>query len=277
MPLKYPHIDPVAIHLGPLPIRWYSLAYLAGFLLGWRYLIYITELDQDRKDEPGRLSRLLIDEFLPWAVFGVIAGGRIGYILFYNLHMYLEHPAEMLKLWDGGMSFHGGALGTIIAMIIYSWRQKLQVLRLTDMVCCAVPIGVFFGRIANFVNGELYGRATNVPWAMIFPADPSQVPRHPSQLYEAGLEGLVLGLVLLVLIRNTKIRNRPGIVSGVFLCGYAFARMTIEFFREPDRQLGFIVGHATMGQLLSIPMVIFGLYLIARAIRRGDPAAPVPA
>ena len=276
MPLKYPSIDPVAIHLGPLPIRWYSLAYLAGFLLGWRYMLHIVGLDKDREEEPGRLNKLLIDDFLVWAVFGVIFGGRIGYVLFYNLPLYMENPLAIFMLWDGGMSFHGGALGVIIAMIIYSWRTKLQVLRLTDMVCAAVPIGLFFGRIANFINGELYGRPTTVPWGMVFPHGGDAV-RHPSQLYEAGLEGLVLGSILCVLIHVSGVRNRPGMVSGVFLVGYAAARMTLEFFREPDRQLGFIIGHYTMGQLLSIPMVIGGLYLIGRALASKLPPAQTAA
>jgi phosphatidylglycerol:prolipoprotein diacylglycerol transferase len=186
--------------------------------------------------------------------------------------MYMAHPLEIFKLWDGGMSFHGGALGTIIAMIVYSIRHKLQVLRLTDMVCAAVPIGVFFGRIANFVNGELYGRASSVPWAMVFPHGGPN-PRHPSQLYEAGLEGLLLGLILCTLIHMSKVRNRPGIVSGVFLAGYALARMTLELFREPDSQVGFIAGHFTMGQLLSVPMMLGGLYLILRAVKIGDAPA----
>ena len=272
MSLTYPAIDPVAIRLGPLPIRWYSLAYLAGFLIGWTYILHIVGLDKERENEPGRFNKLLIDDFVPWAVLGVILVGRIGYILFYQPHLYAAHPLEIFKLWTGGMSFHGGALGMIIAMIIYSWREKRHVLRLTDMVCAAVPVGLFFGRIANFINGELFGRVTTVSWGMVFPQGGPE-PRHPSQLYEAGLEGLVLGLILFALIHIRAVRDRPGIVSGVFLLGYAAARMTLENFRQPDEQLGFLIGGFTMGQLLSIPMVLGGLYLLWRGWRKGVPAA----
>ena len=265
--IPYPHINPIAVNIGPLPIRWYSLAYLAGFLIGWRYLLHIIHLDTDRRHEPGRMNAALVDDFLPWAVAGVILGGRLGYVLFYQPQLYLAHPLSALKLWEGGMSFHGGALGMIVAMILYAWRRRLQVLRLTDMVCAAVPIGLFFGRLANFINGELFGRATTVPWGMIFPYG-GNVVRHPSQLYEAGLEGLVLFVILYVLVHRDTIRNRPGIISGVFLICYACARMSLEFFRQPDTQLGFVIGPFTMGQLLSVPMVLFGLYLIVRAYKK---------
>jgi phosphatidylglycerol:prolipoprotein diacylglycerol transferase len=261
MAIPFPDISPIAFSIGPLPIRWYALAYLSGFILGWRYVLYLAG-----KEPEQRPNKLDIDDFLSWGILGVILGGRIGYVLFYQFGMYLKNPLEALELWHGGMSFHGGAAGMIIAMILYAWRKKIYVLRLTDWVCCAVPIGLFFGRIANFINGELFGRVTTSPLGMVFPHG-GPVPRHPSQLYEAGLEGLVLFLVLCALAHNRKVRERPGIISGVFLIGYALSRITVEFFRQPDIQLGFIIGHYTMGQLLCIPMIIGGLVAIGYALK----------
>ena len=268
MALQFPDISPVAISLGPLDIRWYALAYLAGLLLGWRYVAALVGKDE-AKDH--RFSRIEIDDFLGWAVVGVILGGRLGYVLFYQFDMYLSDPMSILRVWEGGMSFHGGALGVIIAMIIFSWRRKKNVLRLTDPVCAAVPIGLFFGRIANFVNGELFGRVTNMPWGIAFPNGGPE-PRHPSQLYEAALEGAVLFFVLFFLARNDKIRNRPGIVSGVFLIGYGLSRMFIEFFRQPDPQIGYIAQYFTMGQILCVPMLLGGAYLIHFANSRAKRA-----
>jgi phosphatidylglycerol:prolipoprotein diacylglycerol transferase len=266
MALQFPNINPVAVSLGPLKIRWYALAYLAGFLLGWRYVLYLIGLDQDRRDGVRRVEKVEIDDFMTWAILGVILGGRIGYVLFYDLGMYLQHPLQIFEVWQGGMSFHGGAMGVIIAMIVFAARRKIPVLRLTDLVCCAVPIGLFFGRVANFINGELFGRVTDAPWGMVFP-NGGDLPRHPSQLYEAGLEGLTLFTILCVLAHREKIRSRPGIISGVFLIGYALCRITVENFRQPDAQLGFIFAAVTMGQILSVPMIIFGLVLIVRAFR----------
>ncbi|MCB9989351.1 MAG: prolipoprotein diacylglyceryl transferase [Rhodospirillales bacterium] len=266
MALSFPDIDPVAVALGPLEIRWYALAYLAGFLMGWRYALYIAGLT-------GKgISREDVDDFLPWAILGVILGGRIGYVLFYQFDLYLDHPLEILKIWHGGMSFHGGASGVIAAMIAYSFARKLPLLHFTDMICCVVPIGLFFGRLANFVNAELYGRVTAVPWGIIFPGG-GDLPRHPSQLYEALLEGLVLTAVMAVLLHRPAIREKAGLLSGVFLIGYALSRFTVEFFREPDPQIGYLAGYFTMGQLLSLPMLLGGLLLIFLAVRR----QPVPA
>ncbi len=261
MSLSFPDIDPVAIAIGPLQIRWYALAYLSGILLGWVYALRIAQ-----KDAGQRPNRTDIDDFIPFAVLGVILGGRLGYILFYQLGSYLEHPADIFKLWQGGMSFHGGALGVIVALIIYSLVRKIPLLRLSDLACASVPIGLFFGRIANFVNGELYGRVTSAPWGIVFPGGGPD-PRHPSQLYEAVLEGIVLFCVLGVLIHQKSIRNRPGIVSGLFLIGYGLARMTVELFREPDWYLGFIFAQFTMGQLLCVPMIVFGAGVIAYALK----------
>ncbi len=259
MALPFPDIDPVALAIGPLAIRWYALAYLAGFLLAWKYALWIVSRDphlRPNKDD--------IDNFVPWAVLGVILGGRIGYVLFYQFDLYAADPLEALKVWHGGMSFHGGALGVIVALFGYSFVHKFSLLRLSDAACAGVPIGLFFGRIANFVNGELYGRVTDVPWAFVFPRG-GALPRHPSQLYEAILEGLVLFVILYLIIRRDDLRNRPGIVTGVFLAGYGFMRFLVEFVREPDVQLGLYAGFFSMGQFLCIPMILFGAYAAREA------------
>ncbi len=260
---EFPNIDPVALTLGPLVIRWYALAYLAGFLIGWRYCLYLAGLDKDT-----RPSAEDIDDFLPWAIAGVILGGRLGYILFYGLPHYLANPLDALMLWHGGMSFHGGALGVIIALFAFSYFKKIHTFRIADFVCAAVPIGLFFGRLANFVNGELYGRVTESSWGMVFPRG-GELPRHPSQLYEAGLEGAMLFLILFALVKSDFIRARPGIVSGAFLGGYGLFRGFIEFFREPDTQIGLIGGVISMGQILCLPMIAFGLLMIVAGFAKG--------
>jgi phosphatidylglycerol:prolipoprotein diacylglycerol transferase len=260
--LPFPAIDPVAVQIGPLAIRWYALAYLVGFVAGWRYCIWLARQDHCRPSAED------FDDFLTWAVIGVILGGRIGYVLFYQFDYYLANPLEILAVWHGGMSFHGGLTGIALAIILFARRRGFPALALGDLIACAGPIGLFFGRIANFINGELYGRAADVPWAVIFPRG-GGIPRHPSQLYEAALEGLVLFAVMAVLAQRPSVRKRPGLLAGVFFTGYGFARITAEFFREPDPQLGFLLGgHATMGQILSIPMVLLGLGLILYARRR---------
>ena len=267
-PLAPDRVDgALALELGPVQIRWYALAYVAGILIGWLYSLHIVNLDRDRQREKGFVTKTHLDDFLPWAVLGIILGGRLGYVLFYQLEMYLSDPLEIARIWRGGMAFHGGTLGVIFAMILFAWKRKVRLLRLTDIVCAAVPIGLLFGRIANFINGELFGRPTQVSWGMVFPGGGFE-PRHPSQLYEAGLEGLVLFAILAVLIHKAAVRNRPGIVSGIFLLGYAAARSLVEFFRQPDLQLGFVIGPFTMGQLLSVPMIVGGFILIAYALRR---------
>lgn len=260
MTLPFPDIDPVAFHLGPLPVRWYALAYLAAFLSGWRYVLYLSGMDKGSSIR-GRVTAAHIDDFFPWAMLGVILGGRLGYVLFYQFETYAAAPAEIFRIWNGGMSFHGGAAGMIIAMIVFSWKKGLDVLRLTDMICAAVPIGLFFGRIANFINGELYGRVSSASWAMVFP-NGGPDPRHPSQIYEAGLEGFVLTIVLAALIHINAVRNRPGVVSAVFLAGYAAFRFFVEFFREPDEQIGFIATWLTMGQILCLPMFMGSAIII---------------
>ncbi len=256
--IPYPVIDPIAISVGPFAIRWYALAYIVGLILGWRYCLWVA------KRPPAVASAIAIDDFLVWATLGVVLGGRSGYVLFYKPHEYFQNPIEIVQLWHGGMSFHGGALGVLIAMWLFCRQRSLSFLAFADIITAAVPIGLFFGRVANFINGELWGRPTDVPWAMVFPSpEAGPMPRHPSQLYEAGLEGLVLFLILFALLRWTDIRERPGALSGVFLIGYAVARIFVEFFREPDSFMGFLWFGATMGQLLSIPVLLLGLWLVA--------------
>lgn len=261
--LTYPVIDPVAFAIGPLVVRWYALAYLAGFLIGWRYCIHLA------RRLPGRPDPADFDDFLTWAVVGAVLGGRVGYVLFYNLPHYLEDPLEALMVWKGGMSFHGGLLGVVLAVLAFCRNRGIQPWTFADMVGAAAPIGLFFGRIANFINGELYGRAADetVRWSMIFPHDPLQIPRHPSQLYEAGMEGILLFILMAILVHNRRITERPGLAGGIFFLGYSAARITGEFFREPDAQLGFLWGGATMGQILCLPMILFGAWLALRSRR----------
>lgn len=262
--LAYPSIDPVLMNIGPLPIRWYALAYIAGLVLGWAYARGLVK----QKTLWGGVTPInpaQIDDLLVYAALGVILGGRLGYVLFYNANFYLAHPDEILSVWKGGMSFHGGVVGTALAIYILARRKKISVLSLGDVGAAAVPIGIFLGRIANFIKPELWGRPTDVAWAMVFPGA-GPLPRHPSQLYEAGLEGFVLFFVLYIAIRMGALR-RPGLVIGLFAVGYGIARIACEFFREPDPQLGFLFGGATMGMLLSLPMIAVGLVFIFWALR----------
>jgi phosphatidylglycerol:prolipoprotein diacylglycerol transferase len=268
MPLSvipFPAIDPVAVSIGPFAIRWYALAYIVGLLIGWRYCLGLAGRP------PHLVARQDVDDFLVWATLGVVLGGRIGYVLFYKPGYYIYHPIEALYVWHGGMSFHGGALGVTIAIILFTRARRIPLFAFSDIITEAIPIGLFFGRIANFINGELYGRPSNVPWAMIFPSG-GPMPRHPSQLYEAFCEGILL-FILLITAERLHARERPGVVTGLFLAGYAAARMSGELFREPDPQLGFLIFGTTMGQLLSIPLLIAGILIIAWAALR----APVPA
>jgi phosphatidylglycerol:prolipoprotein diacylglycerol transferase len=258
--LPFPDIDPIAVALGPLAIRWYSLAYIVGLIAAWRYCRRLAERP------PNAVDPDQFDDFLLWATLGVVLGGRLGYVLFYKPAFFLANPLEILVIWQGGMSFHGGAAGVILAIILFARKRGISWLSLGDLVACAVPIGLFLGRLANFVNGELYGRAADVPWAMVFPRDPEQIPRHPSQLYEAGLEGIVLFLLLYLLVRRGWL-ERPGAIGGAFLAGYGLARIIVEFFRQPDAHLGFLLGFTTMGQVLSLPLIIAGMILIAWGYR----------
>jgi phosphatidylglycerol:prolipoprotein diacylglycerol transferase len=258
--IAFPAFDPVAVHLGPLAIRWYALSYIVGLLAGWRYCHYLT------RRPPHTVNKPQLDDFLLWATLGVVLGGRVGFILFYNLPYYIDHPLHIFTVWQGGMSFHGGLVGVILAMIFFARRRGLPFFALADIVACAAPIGLFLGRLANFVNGELVGRPTDVPWAVLFPVpgrpDLPPVARHPSQIYEAFLEGIVLFAVLFLLVRFTAAKGRLGVLSGVFLIGYGISRIVAELFREPDVQLGFLFGGVTMGQVLSVPMIVMGVLFV---------------
>jgi phosphatidylglycerol:prolipoprotein diacylglycerol transferase len=257
--LPFPAIDPVLVELGPLVIRWYALAYLGGILLGWLLVRRLVL-------EPGwTISRAQIDDLLFYVTLGVILGGRLGYVLFYNPVHYLAHPLEALALWQGGMSFHGGMLGVILAAVWYARRHGLPVLELGDLLAAVAPIGLLLGRIANFINAELWGRVTALPWGVVFPGA-GPLPRHPSQLYEAALEGVVLLAIVQWLAWRPYRAERRGQIGGAFLLGYGLARFGVEFVREPDAHLGFVLlGWMTMGQLLCLPMIAGGLYLLLRA------------
>lgn len=256
--LAYPNIDPVAFAIGPFAVRWYGLAYIAGFVVAamvMRGLIRRWQIDLSDDD--------LLDIVLA-AIFGLVVGARLGYVLFYGAGTYWDDPLSILAVWDGGMSFHGGLAGIMLAGWFVAQRKGIPALRLFDLGAVGAPLGIFFGRIANFINGELWGRPTDVPWAMVFPTAPGGVPRHPSQLYEAVLEGLVIFAVLMLLARR---RRADGLLIGTLMVLYAVFRTFVEFFREPDAQLGFIFGPFTMGQLLTLPVFIAGLWLAWRALR----------
>jgi phosphatidylglycerol:prolipoprotein diacylglycerol transferase len=263
--IDFPRIDPVLVQVGPFAIRWYALAYIAGILLGWVYARALIRT-QRHWGGPAPLTVADFDDFVLWVTLGIILGGRLGYVLFYNPARFAADPLELFKLWTGGMSFHGGFTGCVIAVVWFARRRGLPILSLGDLTCAAGTIGLFLGRIANFINGELWGRPSDVPWAMVFPEGGPQ-PRHPSQLYEAALEGLVLGVVLWLMIRAGALR-RPGLVTGAFALGYGLARIVCELFREPDPQLGFLWGGLTMGMLLSVPVMIAGIGFIVAAKMR---------
>ena len=266
--IPFPVIDPVLVQVGPLAIRWYALAYIAGIVLGWMLGRRMVAL------APRVATDQQVDDFITWVTLGIILGGRLGYVLFYRPGHYLFHPLEILEVWQGGMSFHGGALGVILAIVLFCRQQKLDMLGFGDRVVTVVPIGLFLGRLANFINGELWGRTTDVPWGMVFPTGGPE-PRHPSQLYQAGLEGIALFVLLQVLVHRPAIRERRGFIAGAFLAGYGVARFIGEFFRQPDEHLGFLFAGATMGQLLSLPMILVGVWLMLRA--RPAPAREVAA
>ncbi|MBV9076916.1 MAG: prolipoprotein diacylglyceryl transferase [Methylobacteriaceae bacterium] len=273
--LPFPAIDPIAIAIGPFAIRWYALAYVAGIVIGW-WLSRRLAANEALWGTTRRPSLLDMDDLIVWVALGVVLGGRVGYVLFYNLDQYLAHPVEIFTVWQGGMSFHGGFLGTVLAIVLFARSRGLNPLAMLDVAAVVTPIGLFAGRIANFVNGELWGRpAPDVAWAVVFPRA-GDVPRHPSQLYEAAAEGLILFAVMLFTVRRFGFR-RPGLVGGVFVLGYAVARILCEHFREPDAQLGFLLGGATMGQLLSVPMAVVGLGAIVAAARGWTRTGSAPA
>jgi phosphatidylglycerol:prolipoprotein diacylglycerol transferase len=268
--IAFPVFNPTALQIGPIAIRWYALAYICGIVLGW---IYARSLVKKERlwGGPAPISLVQLDDFILWVTIGIIVGGRTGYVLFYNPSFFFEHPAEIFELWKGGMSFHGGFLGCVAAVMLFARNNGISILSLGDITTAVGPIGLFLGRLANFINSELWGRAADesVPWAMVFP-NGGPLPRHPSQLYEAGLEGILLFTILAVMIRMGALK-RPGLILGSFIAIYAFARITGEFFREPDPQLGFLWGGLTMGMLLSVPMIIAGAILIVMAWRRKTP------
>jgi phosphatidylglycerol---prolipoprotein diacylglyceryl transferase len=261
--LAFPSIDPIIFSIGPFAVRWYALAYIAGLIIGWQLMMYFTK-------KPGsKVKDKEVDDFLVWAILGVILGGRLGYIFFYKPTYYASNPLEIMMVWQGGMSFHGGFLGVIVATWLYTWKRQIPFLAFTDLLASVAPIGLFFGRIANFINGELFGRTTDVSWAVVFP-DGGPVGRHPSQIYEAILEGALLFVAMLIL-RHFKMQERPGFLTGIFLLGYAAARAFVELFRQPDAHLGFLAGGLTMGQILSIPMILVGLIFILWTLKSQKP------
>ena len=260
--IPFPAIDPVLVTIGPFAIRWYALAYIVGIVAGWRIILHLAA-------NPGSgVSREQADDMLLWATGGIILGGRLGYVLFYKPAYFFANPLEIPVLWSGGMSFHGGIIGVAIAILWFCRRRNVNVFAMSDLISSVAPIGLGLGRIANFINGELWGRPTDVAWAMVFPHDPAQLPRHPSQLYQAAMEGLLLLALVWTLRLYAPAARSRGFVTGAFVAGYAVARIVGEFFREPDAHLGFLFAGATMGQLLSLPMLAFGLGLMLYARRR---------
>ena len=265
-------LSPVALSIGSFQLKWYSLAYLFGILLGYWYMGRMLR-------QPGApMAQRHADDLMLYSTLGIILGGRLGYVLFYRPDLF-ETPLAVFKVWEGGMSFHGGLIGVLVAIGYLVWRNKLSYLRVGDYVACVVPFGLLFGRLANFVNAELWGRPTDVPWAVIFPTDPSGLPRHPSQLYEAGLEGALLAIILAVLFWKTDVRHRPGFLGGVFLAGYGASRFIVEYFRNPDAHLIEFAERTgmSMGQWLTVPMILIGLYLMISSRNRVAKPLPVTA
>ena len=269
--IDFPVFNPIAVQIGPIAIRWYALAYIVGIVAGW---IYARALVKNERLWAGEAPITLpqLDDFILWVTIGIIVGGRTGYVLFYNLAFFIQHPAEIFELWKGGMSFHGGFLGCVAAVMVFARRNHISILSLGDITTAVAPIGLLLGRLANFINSELWGRPADpsLPWAIVFPNGGPE-PRHPSQLYEAGLEGILLFIVLAVMIRIGALK-RPGLILGSFIALYGVARITCELFREPDPQLGFLWGGLTMGMLLSVPMIIVGIIIIVAAVRRKVPS-----
>lgn len=265
--LPFPSIDPVALSIGPLSIHWYGIAYVVGILLGWFVARDMASRDRLWPGGQSPITRTHLDDFLVWAAIGIVLGGRIGYILFYDVAAIAANPLRAIEIWNGGMSFHGGLIGTTIAMILFARRNGIPVWSLFDIIASVAPVGLFFGRIANFINGELWGRITDVPWAVVFPTG-GPFARHPSQIYEALLEGLLTLVVLQVLARRFDALKAPGRITGVFVLLYGLSRIVVEFFREPDAHIGYLAGNwLTMGMVLSLPMVLLGLWAVWRANR----------
>ncbi|MBO0142992.1 prolipoprotein diacylglyceryl transferase [Agrobacterium sp. Ap1] len=265
--LPFPDIDPVAFAIGPLAVHWYGLAYVAGIIIGWLYARKLIDRPTLWKGDAAPMTKTHLDDFLVWIAVGIVVGGRTGYVLFYDLPVMMENPIRIIQIWNGGMSFHGGLMGAIVAMILFARKNVIPVWSMFDIIAAVVPIGLLFGRIANFINGELWGRLSSAPWAIVFPTG-GPFARHPSQLYEAALEGIVLLLLLASLIFGIKAFKKPGLIAGIFVMGYGLSRIFVEFFREPDAQLGYLLGTnwLTMGMVLSCPMVLIGLWAALRAL-----------
>ncbi len=277
--MPFPDFDPILVQIGPFAIRWYALAYIAGILLGWRYVQSLARNENLWRQRGPVATSEQIDDLILWITLGVIVGGRLGHVLFYtmlsNPDSILSDPVEIFRTWNGGMSYHGGTLGVLIATALFvrSQRNKapIDLLRLGDLICAVVPIGLFFGRVANFINGELWGRPTALPWGIIFPAADGVMPRHPSQLYEAALEGIVLFLVLRWATHGAKLLNRRGVVAGMYFAGYGLIRALLENVREPDVGMPNFPFGLTMGMILSLPMLAFGAWLIWRGLKEPLP------
>ena len=266
--ISFPVIDPVALSLGPVMIRWYALAYVVGLLLAIWYSKRLVTNAALWPDAKPHTTPAQLDDLLLWSTLGVLLGGRLGYVLFYNPAYFAQHPAEILQMWNGGMSFHGGFLGVVVACYLYGRKHGIGMWQLLDLGAASVPIGLLLGRLANFINAELYGKVTDVPWAMVFPGGGPD-PRHPSQLYEAGLEGIILFLAVRYATHSLKCLPRTGIASGIFATGYALSRIIVEFAREPDAHIGYLTGGwLTMGMILSLPLLGVGIWLLMRGMRQ---------
>jgi phosphatidylglycerol:prolipoprotein diacylglycerol transferase len=263
--LTFPNIDPVIFSIGPFAVRWYALAYIVGLIFGIWYMKYLVSKPALWAGSTPSATPAQIDDFFLWAMAGVVLGGRVGYLLFYGFAQVLQDPLYIFRVWEGGMSFHGGFFGVIIVTAIYGRRHGIGLDRLLDLGAAATPVGLGLGRLANFINGELYGRATDVPWAFIFPNDPTGLPRHPSQLYEFAFEGVVLFTVVNIAVYRFKVLTKPGRAAGLYALIYGLSRITVEFVREPDAQLGFFGGFITMGMILSLPLLAIGIWLLLRS------------
>lgn len=261
--MQVPFLDPVLFKIGSLEIRWYSLAYIFGIIFAWVIIKYFN--NKNKIFDAKKMS----DDFFTYAVFSIIIGGRLGYVLFYNFSFYLKNPVEIFKIWQGGMSFHGGLIGAIIGAYFLCKKYKVNFFEFCDLLSVSAPIGLFLGRIANFINLELYGRTTTSKIGVIFP-NAGDLPRHPSQLYEAFLEGFVLFLILFFTAKKIDIKKHTSLLSGIFLIGYGFSRFIVEFFREPDWQIGYILKYFTMGQILTIPIILLGSYLIIKSLTKNN-------
>jgi len=269
--LPFPAIDPVIVRIGPLAIHWYGVGYVVGILFAWWYARRIVSTPRLWAHDRPPITAEDIDDFVVWAAVGIVLGGRIGYVLFYDFARYMENPTDIVALWQGGMSFHGGLTGVVVAMILFARSRGFSSFSMFDVIAVGAPVGLGLVRVTNFINSELWGRPTDVPWAFVFP-NGGPLPRHPSQLYEAALEGLVLFVLLAMLVFVARKLRTPGFVAGAFVLGYGLSRIFVEFFREPDPQLGYLAfGWLTMGMILSLPMVLIGLWAMARARR---PMAP---